>query len=113
GKSREILLARCSSSTSRAFRNRRRFGNRRSRIPLHWRFELDRFASECFHDFRRDGTSRSAPIERGEAFRFVLCLVFGARFHRYGIAHCSLICASAFAPLSRRREVKMPQLLTY
>src|SRR5207249_5337925 len=46
-------------------------------------------------------------------FAFVLCVIFGTRFHRYRIAHGRPICAPAFAPLSRRREVKIPQLLIY
>ncbi len=83
------------------------------RIPLHWRLELGRLPSERFHDFGRDGPGRSASLDCGEAFRFVLRVIFGTGIHRHRITHARPICAPAFAPLSRRREMKMPQLLTY
>ncbi len=109
----EICSPRRSSSTPRAFRSRHRFGDRRLRIPLHWRLELGRLPSERFHDFGRHGPGRSASLDPGEAFRLLLRFIFGTGFHRHRIAHDRAIRAPAAAPLSRRREVKMPQLLTY
>src|SRR5262249_6859091 len=74
---------------------------RHSRLSLHRRLELDRFAVKCLDDSWRTGSSRSVADKCRENLRVLLRAVFWAGVYRHRLCVACTICSSPVAPCSR------------